>query len=240
MRRYRKLPKADTQSDLEASFRFYWKALAPGMPEPVPQYIFHPKRRWRLDFAFPEYKIGIELDGGSGGGFGRRIICHQCGAVVHAKKADGTLGRELRLSDPSHASGPLKDRDAEKSNALVILGWKLLRYTSNQLYRNPDEVIQEIAQLVHISMMAQKKHASRSNLTERELEIAAMISTGKTESEAAMLLGISQRTVTQHMSSVREKIGAVSTSNAIALLVSQGLIEVKNSAYQPAYSLEHK
>lgn len=28
------------------------------------EYRFHPKRRFRLDFAFPEYKIGIEIQGG--------------------------------------------------------------------------------------------------------------------------------------------------------------------------------
>ena len=28
------------------------------------EYKFHPKRKWRFDYAIPEYKIGIEIDGG--------------------------------------------------------------------------------------------------------------------------------------------------------------------------------
>ena len=29
-----------------------------------PEYRFHPVRRWRFDFANPEYKVAIEFEGG--------------------------------------------------------------------------------------------------------------------------------------------------------------------------------
>ena len=32
--------------------------------ECVKEYKFHPTRRWRFDFAIPQYKIAIEIDGG--------------------------------------------------------------------------------------------------------------------------------------------------------------------------------
>jgi hypothetical protein len=35
-----------------------------GFPEPVRQFKFHPKRRWKTDFAFPDLKIIIECEGG--------------------------------------------------------------------------------------------------------------------------------------------------------------------------------
>lgn len=38
----------------------------------VPQYIFHVKRRWRLDFAWPAKRIAIEIDGGTHTG-GRHV-----------------------------------------------------------------------------------------------------------------------------------------------------------------------
>ena len=34
------------------------------LPAPVPEYRFHPSRRWRLDYAWPEYRVGLEVDGG--------------------------------------------------------------------------------------------------------------------------------------------------------------------------------
>jgi very-short-patch-repair endonuclease len=35
-----------------------------GFPDPIAEYKFHPVRRWRLDYAFPEVKLAIELEGG--------------------------------------------------------------------------------------------------------------------------------------------------------------------------------
>lgn len=32
--------------------------------ECVPEYKFHPKRRWRIDFAFPEIQLAVEIEGG--------------------------------------------------------------------------------------------------------------------------------------------------------------------------------
>ncbi|MGL4930900.1 MAG: hypothetical protein ACRC4H_12435, partial [Plesiomonas sp.] len=40
-----------------------------GLPKPVSEYVFHPTRKWRLDFAWPEYRLALEIHGGvySGG-----------------------------------------------------------------------------------------------------------------------------------------------------------------------------
>jgi len=38
---------------------------AEGLPEPEREYRFHDTRRWRLDFAYPDKKIGIEVQGGT-------------------------------------------------------------------------------------------------------------------------------------------------------------------------------
>lgn len=34
-----------------------------GFPDPVTEYKFHPVRKWRFDFAYPERKIAIECEG---------------------------------------------------------------------------------------------------------------------------------------------------------------------------------
>ena len=38
---------------------------AAGLPEPVPEYRFHQKRRWRIDYAWPEHKLAVEIEGGA-------------------------------------------------------------------------------------------------------------------------------------------------------------------------------
>jgi len=56
---------------VELDFPLLWRTLAPGAPEPVPEYRFHPRRRWRFDWCFPAEQIAVELAGGgwrAGGG----------------------------------------------------------------------------------------------------------------------------------------------------------------------------
>lgn len=37
--------------------------LAYGLPLPETEYRFHPKRRWRFDYAWPEHKVAVEYEG---------------------------------------------------------------------------------------------------------------------------------------------------------------------------------
>lgn len=131
-----------TMSDLEASFLYYWRAVASSdIPEPVAQYPFE---NYKIDFAWPDQKVAVELDGSGGGGYGRRVRCHNCGVVVRATKKDGSPGKELRVPQPSHGSRKGRDRDATKANALQAAGWVILRYTSGQLDDDPFGVIAHI------------------------------------------------------------------------------------------------
>lgn len=59
-------------SYLESRFKIIWRGVAPkGVPAPVKEHQFHPKRKWRFDFAWPERMVAVEIDGGQwkkGGG----------------------------------------------------------------------------------------------------------------------------------------------------------------------------
>jgi very-short-patch-repair endonuclease len=35
-----------------------------GLPDPEPEYEFHPARKWRWDICFPERMVAVEIDGG--------------------------------------------------------------------------------------------------------------------------------------------------------------------------------
>ena len=101
------------KSTLEAGFALLWERITPG-PAPVRELRFHPTRQWRFDFAWPEHKLAVEIDGG---------IFMQ-----------GGHNRGTQFAD-----------DAEKHNAAVLLGWRLLRYTTRDLERRPVQVVQEVA-----------------------------------------------------------------------------------------------
>lgn len=34
------------------------------LPVPVTELQFHPKRKWRMDFAWPKHKLALEVEGG--------------------------------------------------------------------------------------------------------------------------------------------------------------------------------
>lgn len=78
----------------------FFEAL--GMPKPVAEFRFHPVRRWRIDYTWPDVQLAVEIEGGA-----------------------FTNGR--------HTRGKGFIADMEKYNAMVEMGWILLRYTPTDI-----------------------------------------------------------------------------------------------------------
>ena len=72
--------------------------------EPVREPQFHPDRKWRFDFAFPDEKLAVEIEGGLfvGGG---------------------------------HSRGKGYESNLEKYNQAVLMGWRVLRYSTDMVMR---------------------------------------------------------------------------------------------------------
>jgi DNA-binding CsgD family transcriptional regulator len=64
----------------------------------------------------------------------------------------------------------------------------------------------------------------RPMLSSRESEILQWIAAGKSQLDVANILGIAQRTVEVHLSSARDKLGALNTPQAVARGVGLGII----------------
>lgn len=90
--------------------RFEWQWAFHGGPDMEKEVRFHPVRMWRFDYALPDYKLAIELDGGT-----------------------------YRKEGGAHSGGAAAKRDRQKSNAAVVLGWKLFRFTTDMI--NAEEII---------------------------------------------------------------------------------------------------
>lgn len=63
----------------EKKFELYWRAIK-GQPY-VAELVFHQGRRWRFDFAWPDSKVALEVEGGVfvGGGHVRgRAYTNNC------------------------------------------------------------------------------------------------------------------------------------------------------------------
>jgi hypothetical protein len=66
------------------------------------EYYFSKPRMWRFDFAWPEYMLAVEIEGGS-------------------------------WSNGRHSRGSGFTEDCEKYNRATILGWWLLRFTTEMV-----------------------------------------------------------------------------------------------------------
>ncbi len=81
---------------------------------------FHASRRWKFDFAEPDTRVAVEIEGIVF--WGQRRSRHQT--------ARGYEG------------------DCEKYNAAVELGWVVLRYSQGQVTRDPRGCVDQVARVI--------------------------------------------------------------------------------------------
>ncbi len=55
-------------NDYNAGFMRLWRVLFPDRVAPEQEYRFHPDRKWRFDFAWPDSRLAVEIEGLTRGG----------------------------------------------------------------------------------------------------------------------------------------------------------------------------
>ena len=86
-------------SALENEFALWLRSdEADGIPEPIAEYRFHATRRWRFDFAWPDQRVAVEIEG----------VLHSEGGGRH-QRVKGFLA------------------DCEKYEAALLDGWQVYR-----------------------------------------------------------------------------------------------------------------
>ena len=103
-------------SRLEAKFALYWRGLSgPGL---MREFVFHPERKWRADFAHVESRTLIEIEGG----------IHIFGGGRHNRSA-GFIA------------------DAEKYLEAFLAGWSVVRLTAPQITApNIERIIRRVSE----------------------------------------------------------------------------------------------
>ena len=112
-----------SKSDLEEKFLYYWRILAPDLPEPEREYRFHAVRRFRWDFAWPAQKVAVEIQG-------------------------GTWMRTKTGRSGGHAHPSRIEKDVEKYNLGQQEGWSVYLVTGKMLDRAPTSTIEQVAAAV--------------------------------------------------------------------------------------------
>jgi hypothetical protein len=94
---------ARVSPDPVALLAFHFKANK--LPPHVAELAFAKPRQWRFDFAWPELLLAVEVEGGTWSKDGKS----------------------------RHTTGSGFAKDCEKYNSAALLGWKVLRFPSDQV-----------------------------------------------------------------------------------------------------------
>jgi very-short-patch-repair endonuclease len=117
-----RLPRA--LSSGEETFSFHCKAHN---LSPAREYRFHPTRRWKFDFCFPEARLAVEVEGGT------------------------------RYGKSRHSQGAGFEADCNKYNQAARMGWVVLRYSTAMVLRGDaiNEVLEILGGLDHETIPTQ-------------------------------------------------------------------------------------
>ena len=104
-----------SKSEVEEHFLFQIKAC--GLPTPEREHRFHPTRRWRFDFAYPDRLLAIEIAGGvwtggrhtRGSGFTKDCEKYSEAAILgwrilHFTTAQVNSGQAIEMLERCHKS----------------------------------------------------------------------------------------------------------------------------------------
>lgn len=67
--------------------------------------------------------------------------------------------------------------------------------------------------------------ASMPHLSDRELQVMRWVASGRRQADIALMLGLSERTIENHLRRIRKRLGATSTAQAMHLVVRSGSLK---------------
>lgn len=111
-----------SRSELEERFLWGLRNVGRDLPPFVEQYRFAPSRQYRADFAWPDYKLAVELQGA-------------CFMIRYTKD-----GRPFPVGRHN------ADSDRDKMNLYAALGWHVLQFSTSMLKERLSECIETTRQ----------------------------------------------------------------------------------------------
>lgn len=105
---------------LEHDFLVLWRLVRRDDP-PETQYRFDADRKWRFDFAWPDAKVAVECEGGT-----------------------ASRRKKSRHTQPAGYQG-----DCTKYNAAAECGWRVLRYTADDVRKRSAEMLDQVIRVLN-------------------------------------------------------------------------------------------
>jgi len=103
-----------------------------------------------------------------------------------------------------------------------------LRQALRGHYVLDDQVFDKEGLLAHLALRRSAKPALDRQLSRREMDILQSLTQGLSNKEIARMLGISQQTVKNHMTSLLSKFGAVDRTQLAVLALRRGVVRLQD------------
>lgn len=122
---------------------------------------------------------------------------------------------------------PIRDRNGARALISMTSRYNDLKWAKYS--RSFRSELVNIAYLLHERFSMHSENGCTSlrlgdNLTEREIESLQWTALGKTSEEAALILGVSRRSIDFHVNNAKNKLDTVTRSHAVARALALGLI----------------
>jgi DNA-binding NarL/FixJ family response regulator len=108
---------------------------------------------------------------------------------------------------------------ADKSMVTEAIDSGAVGYADKDI--TPDEMVERI---LSVSLGSQRQRAAPADLSERELHVLKQVATGLSNKQIARRLGISEKTVRNHLSRVFNKLRAANRTEAVLNAMRVGLL----------------
>jgi DNA-binding NarL/FixJ family response regulator len=152
--------------------------------------------------------------------------------VARTVRAEGTAGRILILTGRTDEQAIFEAMRAgahgylEKTSGVRFIADALLRVAAGKRVFTRGQERLALAELGRLARQAREASSVRSTLTERELEILALLARGFTVKQVATRLGIGPRTVETHIAKIYRKLGVRNRVQAVSRATALGLVEL--------------
>lgn len=215
------LEEVSPKKELSKGFQSILIQIGGDIPSPEAEYKFHPSRKWKFDFAWPDHQVAVELEGGV---YGKNIYCYNCGVKQRARKKDGSLGKAISLGG-GHTRFHRFMSDKEKYNTAAMMGWMILRFVREDILGDPFEMIETLR-----VTLARRRHRVPliEEITEREKQVLYLSAAGFQDPEIASRLGISKNTVRGHSQSINNKMCVRTRAGAVTRALAWGFMDFED------------
>ena len=206
------------KKELARGFQSILIQIGGDLPSPQPEFRFHESRKWRFDFAWPDHKVAVELEGGV---YGKPIYCHNCGVKQRARKKDGSLGKVIMLGG-GHTRFHRFLSDKEKYNTAASMGWVVLRFVREDILGDPFDTVEQVR-----GALSDRRHRVPliEDVSEKEKQVLMLLAAGFQDPQIAARLGMSKNTVRGHGQSINNKMCVSTRAGAVSRALSWGLLE---------------